>query len=75
MRNNVLYYGDYLMSLIETTSYLTIPGWKKIGGASLYQDPDVPLEALKRSLEIYVPANKTHTPGERAGVINTGKEE
>ena len=75
MRNNVLYYENYLMSLIETTSYLTIPGWKKIGGASLYQDPDVPLEALKRSLEIYVPVNKTRAPGERAGVSNTGKEE
>lgn len=58
---------------LEPDSYLNISGWKTVGSASLYQDTDEPLEALKRSLEIIIPANNRHIVGERAGVNNTGK--
>ncbi|TDL22716.1 glycoside hydrolase [Rickenella mellea] len=56
----------------ETSTYLTIPGWEKVGDASLYLDPDTPLAALKRSMEIYIRADKSATKGQRAGVNNTG---
>jgi alpha-N-arabinofuranosidase len=50
---------------------LTIPGWAKYGDVALYQDPDTPLAALPRSLEIYVFGNSSDS-AQRAGVNNTG---
>jgi len=55
----------------ESDSYLTIPGWVKVGdNVVLLQDPTVPLNALPRSLQIFVPGSTT--PGQVAGVNNTG---
>lgn len=58
--------------IIEQTSYLTIPGWTKIGSPALYIDPDTPLGAIGHSLEIYVAANRSKVAGERAGISNSG---
>ncbi|KIJ50940.1 glycoside hydrolase family 51 protein [Sphaerobolus stellatus SS14] len=56
----------------EQTSYLTIPGWSKVGGVSLYQDFDTPLQALKQSLQISILPNASAPAGTRGGVNNTG---
>ncbi|KAI0090435.1 glycoside hydrolase superfamily [Irpex rosettiformis] len=56
----------------EQNTYLSIPGWTKIGSPALYIDPDTHLGAIGHSLEIYISANSSKLPGERAGIANSG---
>ncbi|KZW04424.1 glycoside hydrolase [Exidia glandulosa HHB12029] len=55
----------------EADSYLSIPGWTKVGDRTvLMKDADEPLAALQNSMQIWVPGNETE--GLRAGLSNSG---